>query len=402
MIAFAGGLLGHCIFGIQPPFARYLQRVSNLPTFLLLVVSNIIALAVYSPRFIWLIIQRIRTAKNNNETTTSYKQIFNDVSIRRICKRYSLLAIYVVSIVVRTVTLFYAAKWTSSLYVQLFSLSTPFMITILTIFVMNRFLPEEQKERWNWKCFVVTIVTVFGGVLIVIGNAVPPSENTKWYSFLTTVKIDWNSIAQNLTMNDILGIGMTLFSSLCIVIYLLVIRFMKLNPDPDALKVSDETLYLLQEVSIVVSFIIPSLIMEDWTVLISLNWKDYLILALHGVLVDFGGNLLNIYSVRALGPTVTASMLPLRLITAIIVGYIILSESFKSIWQPLGAILVCVAVSFFMLIQYIDKKRSSQNSPIELKDIDNDEPIIDDSTDIPSELPLDEESTDRPEEISAV
>jgi drug/metabolite transporter (DMT)-like permease len=235
----------------------------------------------------------------------------------------------------------------------------------MSLGLINRFLPLEQREQWNWKSLFAMLITVFGGLMIILGGSVGNIQQSNWYDFLFTYRIDWKSMGSEFTWSDAIGMGLTMFSNINLAIYMVCLRFMKNY----GLKLSDEMVFLYQGGIVVVTFFIPSLVIDDWSIWLKLTGYDWFMFITFSILVYFAANWLNIIAIQALGPSTAGSILALRLVSTIIFSGIILHEWFKSIWQIFGCLIVMAAISYFIYIQNQIRKKAIQQMPIEQSEI---------------------------------
>lgn len=394
-------LLAHILFGFQPPFSRYLQKTAKIPTLSLIFTSNFLALVLYSPRWIYLLLRTIRRRliapprkgtgedmmvdelrnnttdnNNNNDDNDNDNEGGDDVdsssdddnddktqqqqqeqqtrsTLRTMLyyvKHYGIYVLFGVALCLRTSTNILSTKYTKAINVQMVASTTPFLVSILSLGIINRFLPESQREKWTVKSLVAMVVTVIGGLMIILGGSVekpPAGQSTNWYDFLLNYRIAWKSISSEMTTSDLIGIGITFISNCALAIYMVCLRFMK----QAGLKMSEEGVYLYQEAILTCVFFIPALIVDDWHIWLTLKPYDWLIFVSFSVCIYVGGNIFNIIAIQALGPSTTGSIFALRLVSTIIFGGVLIGEWFKSVWQLVGSVIVISAVTYFLWVQ---------------------------------------------------
>ncbi|EFC37211.1 predicted protein [Naegleria gruberi] len=391
MLGWLACIAVHTLFGIHPIFSRYLQSTSpnKFPPMLLVTSCHVAAILLYSPRIVYLLIVYLRNKWKNRKEIKEMKErtmnddeeqqqqvVSNTALFERIKKRIKFflpIISFFVSLVLRSFTNVVSSKYTSALFVQLFALTTPFILAFLTVFVYNRWFIRDvnNKEKFGLKAGLTMVVTFVGGAIIIIGSIVPKSENVSlpWYSFIFTYQIDFNSISENITLWDLLGIASSIISSVCLVWYMLSLRYMKQEESQgNAVSVTGESLFILQLFILALTFVVPSLIVDDWTLWTRLNTKDWIMFFGFTIFVYMMANHLNIFAISMLGSTRVGSMLALRLISTIFFSILILQESLKSIWQLLGCIIVLASVSYFMYSESQQEKKSAtvqQPSPQE-------------------------------------
>ncbi|KAG2374754.1 hypothetical protein C9374_010498 [Naegleria lovaniensis] len=381
-------IMVHVLFGMHPIFSRYLQSQSEnkLPSLLLITSCHLAAILIYLPRMIYLLIyyvkERISKKKNPKNTTTleehensSNHQDMNSEPIasrggslwsriKEKVRQFLPLTFFCISLVTRSVTNIMSSKFTSAIFVQLFALTTPFILAFVTVFIYNKwFLRGHAKESFGLKAWVSMILTVIGGVVIIIGSVVEKSATPQpWYAFFYTYAIDWSSFSEHITWWDLLGISMSLVSSACLVWYMLCLRYMKQEEKSNIVTVTGENLFILQLFIMGFIFLIPSLIIDDWTLWTKLSPKDWIMFFCFTIFVFMLANHLNIFAISALGSSVVGSILALRLVSTIVFSILILQESLKTIWQLLGCILVLASVSYFMYTEYQQEKAKKKQA----------------------------------------
>jgi len=404
----------HILFGIHPIFSRYLQSQSpnKFPSMLLITSCHLAALVIYSPRIVYLLFVYVRNRlrerrlEPKEEEAPLPEQLSTKERLKKFgksLKRFIPVTAFFISLVARSATNIMSSKFTSALFVQLFALATPFILALTTVFIYNRWFlgSSTSKESFGLKAWVSMIATVIGGLVIIIGSVVPKSEvEQPWYAFFYTYSIQWSAFADNITGWDALGISLSLISSVCLVWYMLCLRYMKQEEHSGAsISVTGESLFILQLCVLAFTFLIPSLIVDDWTLWARLNTKDWLMFFGFTIFVYMLANHLNIFAISYLGASVVGSILALRLVSTIFFSIVILQESLKSIWQLLGSIIVLTSVSYFLYTEY----RSEQERKRQALALS----IIPDLEKVTDELQIDEaeqeeETMDRVELVEKV
>lgn len=420
-------LVSHILFGIQPILGRYLQKNGAshpIPTMNLIFASNVLVLVVYSPRLLYLLVRYVwrrcirrgemlvdeesglsvdvdsrldATLDDENSTVAAEGEEVKQQGavatgtnkfswllrlshrLRSTLDRYIFLIIFIVSRLLRTSTNVLSSKYTKAIYVQLFGLSTPFMVSAISIGIVNRYVPKAQREKWSIKSIVAMVITVLGGVMIIVGGAVNVTPDFKWYSFLTNVTIDWSRFWRDFGFYDIVGMVLSLLASLCLSIYMISARFMNQSPSPSStpsssstttataaatvprrVQLSEEYQFLFQLVALSLMALLPSFLLEDWTVWLKLTPKDWSIFVLFSLCNYLAANFLMLYAVRAIGASSTGSVLALRLISTISFSGVVLGEWFVSVWQLVGSCIVISSISYYLYTQNAIQKASSK------------------------------------------
>ncbi|KAF0984323.1 hypothetical protein FDP41_007500 [Naegleria fowleri] len=408
-------IMVHVLFGIHPIFSRYLQSQSEnkLPSLLLITSCHIAAILIYLPRMIYLLIVHVKDRiskkriparaqeehsndqSNQNEDLTPIASSGDNLwkRIKEKVRQFLPLTCFCISLVTRSVTNIMSSKFTSAIFVQLFALTTPFILAFVTVFVYNKwFLRGHAKESFGLKAWISMILTVIGGVVIIIGSVVKKSETPQpWYAFFYTYAINWSSFSEHITWWDLLGISMSLISSACLVWYMLCLRYMKQEEKSNIVTVTGENLFILQILVMGFIFLIPSVIVDDWTIWTKLSTKDWIMFFSFTIFVFMLANHLNIFAISTLGSSVVGSILALRLVSTIVFSILILQESLKSIWQLLGCLIVLTSVSYFMYTEYQQEKAKKKQEKMEIKE----------KSEEPNEIQMNEENHDKNDPLEA-
>ena len=282
-------------WGAYPVFLRYLQTVSQIPSLSLLAVGNglvlLLVLATRWRQFEW--------------------RIF----------RLPVLWLFGGLVVLRGVTNLLATRYTLAIYVQLIYLMTPFIVALL-----SRLVLREQLPRHTFKALTLCLV---GAVLLLwsdLATAVPPEASP-----------------ETLNRNDILGMSLAVVSSLFLALYMLVTRRTARH------QARGDSLLLMHLTALTLFSGITSLVLqEDWRQWRNLQPGDWLIFGLFALGVLLGANLGQIRSIQQLGAPVVSSMVATRLISALLVGSLLLNEQLSSGWQLLGAAVVFITLTWYL------------------------------------------------------
>ena len=283
--------MAHTGWGAYPVLARYLQTNSQLPTMSLLALGNLVGLIVIT-LLLW-------------------------PRLHRHSFRHPLLGLFAVIVVLRGVTNFLAARYTLSIYVQLITQMTPFLVALLSLTLLRERLP-----RYTGRAITLCLA---GAVLMMSGN------------------IDLADTLPDPNRRDWLGITLSLVSSLALALYMLLVRHSAQRAVPG------EAMNVVQLLALF-SFSLPvSLALgEDWGRYLTLGTADWLVFIAFvlGVLVI--SNLGQIGALRRLGAPLVSSLLAWRLMGALFIGAILLDERLTSVWQVAGAGLVLVTITWYL------------------------------------------------------
>lgn len=288
---FLVALAAYTGWGAYPVLVRYLQTVSLLPSMSLLAVGSTVAfvglLLFLRPHIEW--------------------RIF----------RSRLLWAFVVILIARAISNLLSAKFTLAIYVQLINLMTPFLVVLLSATLLKDHIPPYTGRA--------ILIAFVGAVLMMSGD------------------INKTGLSVSLTSSDWLGIGLALFSSLTLAIYLILVRHtVHHNITGDAVLVVQ--LAAIIAVSLPLSFLLG----EDWKLWQELQTNDWLVFAAFSLGVLLGANLGQIGALRQLGAPLVSSMLAWRLVVALVVAAFLLDERLTSPWQLLGALIVVLTISWYL------------------------------------------------------
>lgn len=286
----AATLLAQTSWGMYPVLARYLQTVTRLPSMSILAAGNLLALGIVT-LLLW---RRL-------EWRTF---------------RTPLLLLFGLIVVGRGVTNFLAARFTLSIYVQLITQMTPFLVVLLSTAVLRERLPAFTGRAITL-CLAGAVLMMSGDLGRTAGTAV--------------ARTDW------------LGISLALFSSLLLATYMLAVRRTVGHGIPG------ETLLVTQLFSLGASTLLLSLLFgEEWSLWLANQPVDWLMFGLIVLGVFVGANVLQIGAIRHLGAPIVSSTLSGRLVSALVLGALVLGERLTSVWQVLGAVLVLVTITWYL------------------------------------------------------
>jgi len=288
-------LLAQMGWGAYPVLLRYLQTVSGIPSLSLLAMGNLVVLLITAVA----ILPRID------------KSIF----------RLRIVWLFGLMVVLRGVSNLLAVRFTLATYAQLIYLMTPFLVAFISRIILKEQLPRNT---------IKAILLAFVGALLIMSQSV---------SQATAV----NRVSQN----DLLGIGLALASTIFLSLYILLTRRAAQH------NASGEALLMVHLVSLFTFSTIVSLIIgEDWSQWGTLNSSDWLIFGLLSLGILMGANLGQIRSIQFLGAPLASSIMPIRLVSALIFGGLLLGERLTSVWQILGTAVVIITLTWYLRQQH--------------------------------------------------
>jgi len=284
-------LIAQIGWGAYPVLLRYLQTVSGLPSLSLLAAGNLVVLLVVVG-FLW---RRINKAQF----------------------RLPIVWLFGFMVVVRGVSNLLATRFTLAVYAQLIYLLTPFLVALL-----SRAFLREALPRYTFRALSISLV----GVLLVLSGS---------FSEIGVVTA--------VPRRDLLGISLAIGSSLALALYMILTR------RTTRYHVSGDTLLLVHLFSLFSFSAAASLLLgEDWNRWATLSPHDWIIFAILAFGVLLGANLGQIRTIQKLGAPLVSSLMAIRLVSALVIGAILLHEQLSSLWQLAGAILVIVTITWFL------------------------------------------------------
>lgn len=140
-------------------------------------------------------------------------------------------------------------------------------------------------------------------------------------------------------------------------VYLLVLRYARIRiaryQIPSALFSNGERVLVFQLVLLSL-LIIPSSIFEDMTFFARVSWQEWLWFVVLGACLFLLGNWFLILSTQQLGPVVTGSVLPIRLVASIAGSAVLGSDYFRTGYQVMGAVACLMGISAFLIQKLIE------------------------------------------------
>ncbi len=374
-------VVAHVLWGLQPVFSRYMQRLADspVPALSLLTVGFSCVLVLYSPKVLLNVILFYREkSKNEPITKARLKQ-----GLRLVWTDFILnwrLWAFGVALVFRTITNILSSRFTSAIYVQLVGITAPFFISFFTI-VFMRNTRDGKMDRLTWKTFITLITTVIGCLLIILGGVHAEGHQQEWWQVFTNFTIQWQHLGSNLTEWDGIGIGIAVLSTIFYAGYMMLIKKLRIAMEASNSELifitTGESLFLFQTVCVVAALVIPSSLIDDWTPWLHLSRYDWFMFFTYAIVLLLFAQLLSVISLQKLGATTVGNTIAIRLISAIIFSAIILKEQLQSMWQLIGSVIVLVSVTAFLILQsrqhkqFIeDERRLKENLEIEEQSVE--------------------------------
>lgn len=269
---------------------RYLQTVAGFPSLGLMAMADLVAFSVMS----WRLIPKIRKSDLRNKT----------------------LWIMVGIVVFRTIAQTLAVRFTANYIVQLINLLAPFLVVLF-----DRFVNHTELPKFTLPAITLSLI---GGGLIVFGS------------------IQEAPIGM-LTSTDGLGLALALIGTVGIAAYMVVVKH------GQQVGLSFEAVYITQVGANAIVLTGLSLgVGENWQAFGNINWQSGLAFAFIAIVMEIGLKVGNITTLRKLGAPLISSMLAVRLVAAIFLGWLILGERPESLLEWIGTLIVIVTISWYL------------------------------------------------------
>ena len=270
---------------------RYLQTAVGLPSFALLAVSDTIAFSIMA----WRMIPKIKKHFWRSKT----------------------LWLMVATVIVRTILQTLALRMTKAYIVQLINLLAPFFVVLL-----NRIFTSSPLPKFTLSAISLSVI---GGVLMLYGGSQGPLIQPVFSS------------------GDGIGILLAFLGTFGIAAYMMIVK------RGQQIGLPFEVVYISQIGSMMLFMSLLSFTFgENWSSFAKMDWRAVLALLINGVGVEVGCKLGNITVLRKLGAPLVSSMLAVRLVAALILGWFILGEQLSSLVQWGGIFLVVITITAYL------------------------------------------------------
>jgi drug/metabolite transporter (DMT)-like permease len=216
--------------------------------------------------------------------------------------------------VIRSVTKILAVQYTLVSYVQIIDLTSPFFNAIIAWYVIREKLPHGTIPA--------LLVMTIGAALVITVNPM--------YIQLPNGQ------------QDLLGIGLATVSSIFMAILVIVTSYSTRAQSNHA------SIYVAQTSALVITYFLLSIISrETYISFLSINPNNVITL-LCFLLVVVTGGVLMILAISRLNTTLFSSLLSLRLVVALIAGWLFLGERLTSIFQLIGTLMVVLSITWYL------------------------------------------------------
>lgn len=229
-------------------------------------------------------------------------------------------ALWALSLVValRSVTNISAIDLTRATWVQLVYLMTPFAVAILgTLFF------GEPTPPYTYQALVLSSV----------GAA------------LTLVR-DWSDIGAGFAPRDFLGLGVATLSMLSLALYFQLVRRSSRRDAGRGLIITQQGLAMMFTYAV-----LSMTTGESWAAWTHLSINGWVVVLWLILGVFMMGNFLQVTALSGANAALITSLMPLRLVSAVALGWLLLGERLSTPLQWLGAALVLFTVSAYLWMQ---------------------------------------------------
>lgn len=229
----------------------------------------------------------------------------------------------------------YASGYSLAIYVQLFALSTPFIVALLT----RIFLKEPIPKAF----FLCVTVSILGSLLLLV-------DDFANFAFVS------------MGPEEIFGLCMCLVTSFFLALYMITSKVAANHGIPISQGLMVQGL-VSAVVALSLSFIVPT----DWSVFATYDWRIWLLLGLATFI--FGvGNGINMYVINKAGPSFNSFFIGIRLLVSILGSLLFLGEKLDHFWQWIGVVIILLAATAFLVANERAKaKKRRQETELALK-----------------------------------
>jgi len=291
------GVLAHLLIGAYPVFGK--RAIAEVPKFSLILLASLAIMGA------GVLVMRWREG-------LTWRKVWHVLRHERI------LWVFALFIAIRSVTNLLSISLTKAVWVQLIGILAPFPVALLGVWVFG-----QPTPRYTYRALMISTL---GAVFILVE--------------------DWSNIGADFGRNDVLGLFLAVISMLAFAFYYQLIRRSHVRD------VTSGLILFQQGLAMATSFAILTVATgEDWSAWLSVS-PGGLAAALTVIFVTMvGGNLSQIIAVGSVTPALITSFMALRLVSAMVLGWLILGEQLVSPTQWLGAALVVGTVTVYLSLQ---------------------------------------------------
>lgn len=301
-------LLAHIIWGSYPVISKRLLQ--SVPPFSLLALGYAVALFLSLP---------------------ALRSVFWEaLHPRRLLRTGTWLLM--AAVVARSATNILSIKYTLAIYVQLINLMTPFAVALLGQALFREPVPPRT--------YPALALSTFGSALMLLSGS-------------------GGVLGRRWSGDDTLGIVLALASTICLAFYMLLTRHVQRGDRSS----SPWEVLVQQTIALeAMGLIGASLGAEPWEVWAALPPATWLLFALFVLVNLIGGNLVQIGSLRYLNTALFTSLIGTRLVSALVLAWLLLGERLTSPWQVAGALIVITTITWYLRGQSPARNRAMATS----------------------------------------
>ena len=290
------GLLSHLLWGSYPVFAK--RAVVEVPKFSLLVLAALTATAVG-----WVLWGR---------QEREFVQFWSTLRRRPILWALTLFW------VLRSITNIISIELTRAVWVQLINILTPFPVALLGAWIFHQPVP-----RFTYRALLLSLL---GSSLMLVP--------------------DWSQLDVDFAPRDVLGLATAVLSTLILATYYQLVRRSRLTRSGGGL------IMLHQGIATALTHTVLTLSFhEDWRAWTHVSPMGWLAVLGAILLAQVAGNLIQILAVGGANPALVSSFMPLRLVSALLLGWLVLGERLVTPLQWLGMIIVILTITGYLWLQ---------------------------------------------------
>lgn len=294
------------IWGSYPVFAK--RAVLEVPKFSLVFFASMVAMLV-GVMLIWR-----RDRMTWGETW----------DVLRSTRALWLLAIFVV---IRSVTNIISIELTKAVWVQMINILAPFPVAFIGVLFFAQATPPYTYRA--------LLLSTIGAAMMLVQ--------------------DWSHALAGFAFRDVLGLTMAVVSTLSLSVYLQLVTRSQMR------RASGGLIMVQQGAAMAITFLALSFLTgEQWEAWRTVSVGGWLAVMAVIWLVQVGGNVVQITALGGANPALITSMMALRLVSALALGWLILGEFLVSPTQWLGAVLVVGTVTTYLWLQKNGGKSARQ------------------------------------------
>lgn len=294
------GLVGHLLWGSYPVFAK--RAVAEVPKFSLLLVASLAVAVVGAAVLRW-------------HDGLSRHQVWV------ILQREPVLWVLAAFMVLRSVTNIISIELTHAIWIQLINILAPFPVALLGTWFFG-----EPVPRYTYRALVLSTV---GAVLMLVQ--------------------DWSQVLTGFSTRDLLGLGTAVLSTLALATYFQLVRRTRLH------RVSGGVIVFQQGITLSLAYVALSWgFGENWSAWTTVTPMGWLAVVWIVWLVQVLGTLTTVVAVEGITPALVTSLMALRLVSALTLGWLILGERLVAPAQWLGMLIVVLTVTAYLWLQNRD------------------------------------------------